>query len=319
MRESPLASEKRRRLKLGGPCAHVSLPGLALINRQRFFFALLAALLVATLCVVVALLLLRARERAIDELRRDTRNLTTALALYTGSIVTSIDLALVGTRDSLALLELAQHAPAHADQGNQLLRASVTRIGLPVLMRVLDIDGNQVLVSEGPPTAVSSRDRDYFQAHLTRDAGLLISQPFVSRINGKAAIVFSRRIEGADGRFKGVILIGTPMDLFEELFQRFEVGSRGTLILADDAGTLLARRPAATNLVGKKVLRDDGVLSLLRSGTNAGVRINDAPWTAFSACSASNAWERHVWWRVSDRAWTNGSPTGAAMRPSRAR
>ena len=234
-------------------------------------------MLVVTLCVVVALLLLRARERAIDELRRDTRNLTTALALYTGAIVTSIDLALVGTRDSLALLELAQQAPARADQGNQLLRTSVARIGLPVLMRVLDTDGNQVHVSEGPPTAVSSRDRDYFQAHVTRDAGLLISQPFVSRINGKAAIVFSRRIEGADGRFKGVILIGTPMDLFEKLFERFDVGSRGALILADDTGTLLARRPPAADLVGQKVLRDVGVLSLLRGGATAGVRINDAP------------------------------------------
>ncbi|MEO8805302.1 MAG: diguanylate cyclase, partial [Burkholderiaceae bacterium] len=248
-----------------------------MIKRQRRLFAAIAAVLVVTLCVVVALLLLRARERAIDELRRDTRNLTTALALYTGSIVTSIDLALVGTRDSLALLELAQQAPARTDQGNQLLRASVARIGLPVLMRVLDNDGNQVHVSEGPPTAVSSRDRDYFQAHVTHDAGLLISQPFVSRINGKAAMVFSRRIEGADGKFKGVIVVGTPMDLFEGLFERFDVGSRGALILADDTGTLLARRPTASDLVGKKVLRDDGVLSLLRGGANAGVRINDAP------------------------------------------
>ena len=248
-----------------------------MISKQRRLRNALGVSLIVTICVVVALLLQRSRERAIDDLRRDTRSLTAALALYTGGVVTNIDLALVGARDSLALLEFTEHGSIRADLGSQVLRSSVERIGLPVLMRVLDADGHQLFSSDGQPYAASSKDRDFFQAHVAHDTGLFISQIFVSRINGKVAMVFSRRINGPQGQFKGVILVGTPMEVFENLFQRFEAGSQGTVILADDNGMLLARRPSSPALVGKKILRDDGALAQLRSGVNAGVRINKAP------------------------------------------
>lgn len=248
-----------------------------MIKNQRRLFNALGVMLIVAMCAVVALLLQRSRERAIDDLARDTRNLTAALALYTGGVVTNIDLALVGARDSLALLEFTEHGSARTELGNEVLRRNVSRIGLPVLMRVLDAEGYQVFSSDGQPYTASSRERDFFQAHVERDVGLFISQVFVSRINGKVAMVFSRRISGPNGQFKGVIQVGTPMELFENLFKRLEVGPHGTVILADDRGTLLARRPPAPELVGKKVLRDDGALAQLRAGASAGVRINTAP------------------------------------------
>jgi diguanylate cyclase (GGDEF)-like protein/PAS domain S-box-containing protein len=247
-----------------------------MITKQRRLLNALGVVLILTMCVVVALLLARSRERAIDDLRRDTRNLTSALALYTRGVVASIDLALVGGRDSLALLEVTggKRTPELA---SEMLRSNVARIGLPVLMRVLDAEGYQRFSSDAQPWAQSARDTDFFKAHVARDVGLHISQPFVSRINGKWAIVFSRRVSGPMGEFRGVIQVGTPIEVFENIFQRFEVGARGTLILADDNGILLARRPADPGLVAKKVLRDDGALAQLRKGVNAGVRINNAP------------------------------------------
>jgi PAS domain S-box-containing protein len=248
-----------------------------MFKTRRRLYNTLGAMLIVTICVVVALLLQQARERAIDDLRRDTKNLTSALALYTGGILKSIDLALLGGRDGLALLDFTERGGVRAELGNEVLRSNVARIGLPVLMRVLDAEGRQVFSSSGHPDAASSKDTDFFQAHVERDAGLFISQIFAPGIHGKTAIVFSRRIEGAGGRFKGVILIGTPVEIFESHFQRFEVGTQGTLILADDSGILLARRPQAPQLVGKKVLRDEGVPAQLRRGVNAGVGINKAP------------------------------------------
>ena len=247
------------------------------MQTQRRLLNALGVVLIVAMCAVVALLLQRSRERAIDDLARDTHNLTVALALYTGGVVTSIDLALTGARDNLALLEFTEHGPVRTELGNEVLRSSVARIGLPVLMRVLDAQGYQVFSSDAQPYVASSQDRDYFQAHVARDIGLFISQVFVSRISGKPVMVFSRRISAPNGQFKGVIQVGTPMELFENLFQRLEVGAQGTVILADDNGTLLARRPPAPEMMGKKVLRDDGVLAQLRAGKNAGVRINDAP------------------------------------------
>jgi len=111
-----------------------------LISKQRRLRNALGVSLIVTICVIVGLLLQRSREQAIDDLQRDTRNLTAALALYARGIVTSVDLALVGARDSLALLEFTEHGPARAELGNQVLRSNVERIGLPVFMRVLDAD-----------------------------------------------------------------------------------------------------------------------------------------------------------------------------------
>lgn len=247
-----------------------------MIYKQRRLRNVLGVLLIATMCGVVALLLQRSREQAIDDLDRDTRNLTAALALYTGGVVTSIDLALVGARESLALLELTEPGPVRAELGNQVLHSSMARIGLPARMHVVDAEGRQVFSSDGQSDTTSFKDRDFFEAHVARDAGLFISRVPASGINGKVAMMFGRRIEGADGRFNGVIVVGTPMEVFESQFQRFDVGSQGTVILADDNGTLLARRPAAPALVGEKVLHDEGALAQLRSGVNAGVGINKA-------------------------------------------
>ena len=247
-----------------------------MIRTQRRFLNTLGVALILIICAVVALLLQRSRERAIDDLQRDTRNLTAALSLYTRGIVASIDLALVGGRDSLARLQLSERGPVPPELGNEVMRENVARIGLPVLMRRLSAEGYQVFSSDAQPYTASSKNQEFFRVHVAGDAGLFISQPFVSRINGKWAIVFSRRISGPNGQFDGVMLIGTPIELFERVFERFEIGARGTLILADDNGTLIARRPADFALVGKKILHDDGALNALRSGVNAGVRISKA-------------------------------------------
>ena len=79
----------------------------AMSTTKRRTLNVLGVGLIVAMCVVVALLLLRARERAIADLQRDTKNLTTALAQYSRGIVTSVDLALIGARDSLARLELS--------------------------------------------------------------------------------------------------------------------------------------------------------------------------------------------------------------------
>ena len=164
-------------------------------EKRRCLYNTLGVVLIVTICVVVALLLQNSRDRAIDDLRRDTKNLTSALALYTDAIVRSIDLALIGGLDGLALLDLTERGSDRTKLGNEVLRNNVDRIGLPVLMRVLDAQGNPVFSSGVEADAVAWRDSDFFQAHVTRDAGLFISQLFAPRIDGKAAIVFSRRVE----------------------------------------------------------------------------------------------------------------------------
>ena len=243
---------------------------------RRHLLNLLGVMLVLAMCGVVALLLQRSRERSLDDLRRDTRYLTSALALSTGGVIRSIDQALLGGRDGLALLQSKADRPGGATVGNQLLRSSVAHTGLPVALTVLDAQGRPAFSTDDQALVGPAMQRDYFKAHLAHDAGLFIGA-LMAPVDGKASIVFSRRIDTADGGFGGIILAQVPVQVFEALFHRLEVGAGGSLILADDSGILLARRPAAPGFVGKKVLRDEGALGELRSGRNAGVRINHAP------------------------------------------
>lgn len=241
----------------------------------RRVFTLLGLVIILALCAVVAVLLALSRERILDNLRRDTANLTSALALYAGGVVSGIDLALTGVRDSMPHLQVGD-----VDTGERLLREAVSRIRLPVAMAVADEQGRVLFSSSGASVAswASVGDRSYFVAQRGRDAGLFISEVLVSRVSGKASIVFSRRLSGPDGAFRGIVFVGTPMEVFEDLFRRFDVGDRGSLILADETGILHARSPAMPALVGTKVIRDDSaVLTQLRAGVRSGVRINRAP------------------------------------------
>lgn len=257
----------------GRPCCG-SCDGSVNVLRRRVL-TLLGLAIILALCAVVAVLISLSRDRILDNLRRDTRNLTSALALYAGGVVSSIDLALTGARDSLPLVDVRD---VHA--GERLLREAVSRINLPVMMAVADQRGRILFSSNGAPTVTSLAvdDRSYFVAQQQGDAGLFISEVLVSRVSGKASIVFSRRLTGPEGRFLGVVLVSTPMEVFEDLFKRFDVGQRGSLILADETGVLHARSPPMPKLIGTKVIRDDSaVLTQLRAGVRSGVRINLAP------------------------------------------
>lgn len=248
-----------------------------MVSKHRRLRYALGVLAIIAMCAVVVLLLERSRARAVEELRRDTSNLTTALSLNTRAIVASIDLALAAARDNLALLEATAQRPPSARVGDQVLRDAVSRIGLPVLVRVLDARGFEQYTSSGERYPASSAERDFFSVHIGGETGLYISPPFVSRINGQWAMVFSRRISGPDGAFKGVVVVGTPVKTFEHLFERYQLGELGSLILANDDGILVARWPRDPQLIGKKFLRDDGALGQLRRGINSGVRINPGP------------------------------------------
>ncbi len=81
-------------------------------------------------------------------------------------------------------------------------------------IQVFDAEGRLTIdASTLDPVAENRSDEEYFQVHRDHpDDGLFISRPMLH--HGAYAIVLSRRITGADGRFLGVVAGLDPLQLF---------------------------------------------------------------------------------------------------------
>ena len=213
-----------------------------------------------------------AREREIAASRAQVANLAVALELYVRGTVSSIDRTLIATGYALRLLPGYPKAAFAA--GNRVLADAVAQLGLPVSVYVAGADGELLHSSDGLRHPSNARGREYFHVHAAKpDVGLYVSEMLISRIDGQAMLVFSRRIEDATGGFAGVVTVSAPVSVFERDFSRFDTGRTGSVALGDDAGRLYARRPALPEWVGKVVVRDtDGqIRRMIDQGTGDGV------------------------------------------------
>jgi|GEM_PF-102286 len=120
-------------------------------------------------------------------------------------------------------------------------------------------------------------DRDYFRAQQrSRSVGMYISDPFRSRVNeGQYAIGLSRRVNGYDGVFGGVVLLTLRLAYFQQLFDRLDVGEHGALFIMLDDGTLLARKPFSDYDVGTNLASQQQIAPMLKSSSGSVVARDD--------------------------------------------
>jgi diguanylate cyclase (GGDEF)-like protein/PAS domain S-box-containing protein len=168
-----------------------------------------------------------------------------------------------GIRRTLDAYSLSLHAAVQALSDEQVLRAPhfLQRqliFGQPVkddaLGSMLVLDPHGLIVRDSrreAPLPSDLSDRDYFLAHLDRDAGLFISAPFVSRLDGRWSIALSRRITDRNGAFGGVIVGTIKLDYLKNLFSKLSVGDNGTISLFRADGIAIMRHPFAEHEIGK--------------------------------------------------------------------
>src|SRR6202140_182583 len=91
-------------------------------------------------------------------------------------------------------------------------------------IQVFDAEGNLTIdASTFDPVPDNRADEEYFAVHrYDPDAGLFISRPTLHR--GAYAIVLSRRISGADGKFLGVAAGSIRFSYSHDLFGRLHLG-----------------------------------------------------------------------------------------------
>lgn len=120
-------------------------------------------------------------------------------------------------------------------------------------IQVFDAAGNLTIDAASlDPRPENRSDEDYFTVQRDHpDTGLFVSRPMLHR--GAYAIVLSRRITGADGRFLGVVVGSIRFSYFHELFGRLNLAEGDTITVLRRDRTIIMRTPFDLDVIGKSL------------------------------------------------------------------
>lgn len=165
----------------------------------------------------------------------------------------SVDLVLRGMADIIR----SANPPANDQTFRSNMRARLAELPQVRALFVIGADGFITHDTDYPETPrVTLADRDYFKVHQNNPAaGLHISTPLMSRSVGRWFVSVSRRIDGSDGSFNGIVVAAVEPAFYSQFYQALEFGPLDAVALLHADGTLIARVPEKVDTVGKN-LRD---------------------------------------------------------------
>ena len=134
--------------------------------------------------------------------------------------------------------------------------------------------GDGLATSLEPMPRVNAADRSYFVFHRDHPGTMpLVGAPLRNWADGRWVFTVSRRVDNADGSFGGVVVALIECDWFVKFYSNFDVGSHGTIWLANDDAMLLVRYPAVPDLVGKTFDRAPAYLAYREHGPVGTTRV----------------------------------------------
>ncbi len=192
-----------------------------------------------------------ARQSRLAENAAATSNMAGALAAQAESTVRIVDTVLS------SVVEQVEHEGLSADAASRLrihMRSMVASTKELHGLFVYGPDGSWLVTSLDQPIAGNNADREYFQYHQkNKGRGVHVGTPIQSRSSGKWILPISRRLDKPDGSFAGVALGTIEVAFFADLYDSFDVGREGVIVLALDNGLVIYRRPFLEKLIGQSV------------------------------------------------------------------
>lgn len=176
----------------------------------------------------------------------DATNLTRAFAENITRTIEAVDQTLLFVREAYrrdhSALDIAGWT-----KGRSFLN------DLQVQISIADRNGRAVWSNLGLPSAVSVADREHFQVQLrSTDDLLYVSKPVVGRVSNKTTIQFVRRMTAPDGSFDGIVVVSLDPNYLAAFYRSIEIG-KGSIMLMNADGTVLARAPDAGHVIGSRL------------------------------------------------------------------
>jgi len=231
--------------------------------RASLHAASLAGLILIAACWgIAAFVTYVEREKAVEEMHRQSNDMLRLFEQNTLEVLERIDRTLLLLRNSY------EQDPKHFD-----LRSWATRTALLVdetfQITLLGVSGFQVASTadySGPPLYLG--DRDYFRKQLNLDIDkLFISEPARVQASARLSLEFSRRVRGPDGGFGGVIVASIDPNFIGRYFQTINPGRTGSIILRNMNGVILAAQGVPSNNIGRQVKPQNYLEALSRSSS----------------------------------------------------
>jgi two-component sensor histidine kinase len=198
-------------------------------------------LVLVALCLFAALAYARWNATVV-EAERLTDNLADLLAEHAGRVFDAANLA----ADQAVIL--AGDRPWEEINGSPELHERVRQLtGLASYISavwLIDEQGNPRLSTRAfPPPNTSVADREHFRIQQQGDAGPFVSQLLRSRVANESNIVLSRRIQDANGAFRGVALVVIDPSYFLSFYGSVEVAYPVAIDLFRGDGMVIIHHP----------------------------------------------------------------------------
>ncbi len=197
--------------------------------------ALVGASLIVGLWVAVWAIVLRDRQQAISDTETDAANLTLAFEEQIVRTVGAID-------QTMRFLQADIQRQGTAFDLQRWMAQAPTISDLTLQLAIIGADGRLKASSlEANPDPIDLSDREHFRVHVADDSGrLFIGKPVVGRVSNKWSIQLSRRLNGPDGSFAGVLVFSLDPSYLTRLYRDVNVGEAGFILLAGLDGVVRA-------------------------------------------------------------------------------
>jgi signal transduction histidine kinase len=121
------------------------------------------------------------------------------------------------------------------------------------LFSVIDEKGDVILSSQ-PFSPMNLADRAHIKVHMNgNEDTLFISKPVLGRVSQRWSLQLTRRINRADGRFGGVVVVSMDPQYFTRLYHQIDVGQYGAISLVGTDGIARVRRIGDSDAMGESV------------------------------------------------------------------
>jgi len=218
------------------------------LARLRVGLVLLGILVLLAFAASTAYDVKRSYDHEILSASRELENLASALAAQTAW----------SWRWSDALQEdIVRWYPAHAslpaEQINQFLASRAAGMSQVRALRIIDAQGI-LRYASNELSGIDVSDRSYFRAQKDgAGVGLFVSEPLLTRSEGRTGVVLSRRLEDREGHFAGVVSALVDMEDLNRLYAAVNLRGTMAITLLRADGTLLTRNPREPALVGRTI------------------------------------------------------------------
>ena len=186
---------------------------------------------------------------ALNKARTDLRRLALSQSQQTAAVLKGADLALL-----TVINDLRSNPSSDEETRHRLLKSIVNTLPQLKNLFVVDAAGNAVYSARSVPAPrVSAASVPYFAAHRAGQMGPRITATFRSRIDGEWALLLTRRLEDADGRFLGVVGADIDPVYLARLYAAIGLGPRSAIALLTTNEVMLARYPWIESRIGRSI------------------------------------------------------------------